>query len=91
MYQLIIRNSNKLQWLKVKATTNPVLAVLRSTFCIGRHGSGFPSRLSLAKKTNRFHLDVATHQDSFVAKPRKTFSSRTRRLYYMYTDNIRGG
>jgi len=32
---------------KVK-TTNPVLTVRRSTFVIGRHGSGFPSRLSLA-------------------------------------------
>jgi len=30
------------------ATTDPVLTVRRSTFVIGRHGSGLPSRLSLA-------------------------------------------
>ena len=48
--------------------TDPVLAVLRSTFCIGRHGSGFPSRLSLAAETNMFHSFNATHKDtSFVA------------------------
>ena len=43
----------KLPLTETKLTaTDPVRDVLRSTLFIARHGSGLPSRLSLAEQTN---------------------------------------
>jgi len=44
--------------------TNPVWTVRRSTFIIGRHGSGFPSRLSLAVQNKTKYISFSSFADT---------------------------